>query len=505
MVNVSRRFFIGGLASAFALGPRRIFAAPPGSFVGGAPALSFGVLSDVHMAFKKGGKVLGENYDTRTIVKAFKWFRDNGADAVVIAGDMAHWGLAGELQAVADAWFGVFPNDTAPDGRHVERVFVFGNHDWSGIGRARHIIADEALCREQLLQADPRKWWRRIFHEEWSPIFEKTVKGYHFECAHWCNGWCNGKSEKFLKGDLQAHYAKCGKSLDPSLPFFHVQHPHPRGTVHGASVWGQDDGVTPKVLSAYPNAVTFSGHSHTSLTDEKSIWQGAFTAVGCGSLRDVSLNIATGVAQPPGGSENAKTPSGANFDECNSVKTMAVPDRMNCRQGQLVRVYADRVVFTRREFVAGMPLGDDLVMPLPAAEKRPFEFEARAAKARAPEFPQGAKLLLKRSTATTRGGKKSRKGKVDVWALSIPAANAVRTARAVRYDITVSAAGEAPRAFSMIVEGARFSAKDPRANASETFTVACDRVPAGDATFSVRAVSCWGRTSRPISVSTAKA
>lgn len=173
--------------------------------------------------------------------------------------------------------------------------------------------------------------------------------------------------------------------------------------------------------------------------------------------------------------------------------------------GPLMRVYADRVVFTRREFVAGMQLGDDIVMPLPAAEKRPFEFEARAAKARAPEFPQGAKLLLKRSTATTRGGKKSRKGKVDVWALSIPAANAVRTARAVRYDITVSAADEAPRAFSMIVEGARFSARDPRANASETFTVACDRVPAGDATFSVRAVSCWGRTSRPISVSTAKA
>ena len=37
---LTRRFFIGGLASAFALGPRRIFSAAPGAFAGGKPALS---------------------------------------------------------------------------------------------------------------------------------------------------------------------------------------------------------------------------------------------------------------------------------------------------------------------------------------------------------------------------------------------------------------------------------------------------------------------------------
>ena len=42
---MTRRFFIGGLASAAALGPRGLFAAEPGVFTDGKPKLAFGVLS----------------------------------------------------------------------------------------------------------------------------------------------------------------------------------------------------------------------------------------------------------------------------------------------------------------------------------------------------------------------------------------------------------------------------------------------------------------------------
>ena len=157
MAYVSRRFFIGGLASAFAAGPNRIFASADGAS-SGRPALSFGLLSDVHVCLAKGGETLRKTYNTETLEQAFAWFRDNGADAVVIAGDMAHSGLAGELKALADAWFKVFPGDNAPDGRRVERVFVFGNHDWSSPGRAKDVYADEATRNANLLVADPRKW-----------------------------------------------------------------------------------------------------------------------------------------------------------------------------------------------------------------------------------------------------------------------------------------------------------------------------------------------------------
>ena len=47
----------------------------------------------------------------------------------MVAGDIADWGLVEQLQNFATAWYKVFPNDTADDKRHVEKVFVCGNHD----------------------------------------------------------------------------------------------------------------------------------------------------------------------------------------------------------------------------------------------------------------------------------------------------------------------------------------------------------------------------------------
>ena len=350
---VSRRFFIGGLASVFATGPRRIFASVPGAFSSGVPALSLGVLSDVHVGFAKGGKSLNPTYSTDTLMQAFTWFRDNSVDAVIIAGDMAHFGIGGELKAVADTWFKVFPDDKAPDGRHVERIFVFGNHDWGGLRRAKNVFSSQEDIEANAIAANPKKWWREIFHEDWSPFFSKTVKGYDFVGAHWCKGDCRGKDEHFTDG-LAEYYASLKKPFDPSKPFFHVQHPHPRGTVHG-KVWGQDDGITGKILSAYPNAVAFSGHSHKSLTDERFIWQGAFTSVGCGTLRNISPAV-SGTTSLPAGFENYKTPHphGPDFTAHNSLKAMAPINLMDCRQGQLVRVYADRIVFSRREFITGV-------------------------------------------------------------------------------------------------------------------------------------------------------
>ena len=488
--KVSRRFFIGGLASMFALGPRRVFAAAPGAFTGGRPALSFGLLSDIHLGLAHGGGALNPTYDEKTLVKAFEWFRDNGADAVVIAGDLAHHGVVGELKAVADVWFKVFPGDRAPDGRRVERVFVFGNHDWNGQTRGRKVFASTEEAKANALSANPKKWWDEIFHEEWSPIFTKCVKGYDFIGAHWCRGDCHGRDERFVNG-LKEFYDSLKRPLDPSKPFFHVQHPHPKGTVHGDGVWGQDDGVATGILSAYPNAIAFSGHSHTSLTDERSVWQGAFTSVGCASLRNVSGILPGIFPLPEGGYENGKTPK----NQPGGMKAMEVIPLMNCRQGQFVRVYGDRVVISRREFVSGASLGNDLVMPLSTAESRPFAFAGRAAAAKPPAFPAGATLGVKRTTGALRDKKK---GKVDVWELSMPAATAEPTARPAAFEITASAPGGFSRRFAMSNPSMRFPASDPRVSSPVVFRVACERLPKEALTFSVCAVSCWGRRSAPL-------
>ena len=488
---ISRRFFIGGLASFAAFGPRRIFAAAPGTFSAGTPELAFGVLSDVHVCLAKGGRELKGPYDTTHLEKAFAYFRDNGADAVVIAGDMAHSGLVGELKAVADAWNRVFPGDTAPDGRHVERVFVFGNHDWSSRARAKAVFADESELKANYLSADPKRHWDAVFHEEWTPFFTRKVKGYDFVGCHWTNGGCNGKCEVFTKG-LADYYAKIGGSLDPKKPFFHIQHPHPRGTVHG-EVWGQDDGVSVKALSAHPNAVAFSGHSHTSLVDERAIWQGAFTSVGTATLRDIgSGGIRCGL---DAGYENYAAPRAHR--ELDARKVMAAINRMEGKQGQLVRVYSDRIVFSRRDFVNDVALTDDLVMPLPAAESKPFAFESRRAAAKAPRFSAGAALAFAKVFTKGRGTKKGEKTVPSVE-ITIPPANAEPRVRCVRYGITAKGADGAKQDFALLHDGFRFAATDKRTNAAAKCRLALNRLPKGEVAFEVRAYSCWDKPSEPL-------
>lgn len=81
-------------------------------------------------------------------------------------------------------------------------------------------------------------------------------------------------------------FAVHGAELDPSRPFFYCQHDHPRGTCSSPYADDScDDGTSMRVLSGYPNCIAFSGRSHISLLEERTIWQGAFTSVGGGMCR----------------------------------------------------------------------------------------------------------------------------------------------------------------------------------------------------------------------------
>ena len=485
--RVSRRCFVGGVLGFAAFGSRVAFSAAPGTCCGGSPNLVFGVLSDIHVCLAKGGRKLKKNYDTKHLEKAFAYFRDNGADAVVIAGDMAHSGLVGELQAVADAWNRVFPGDKAPDGRSVTRVFVFGNHDWSSPGRAKDVFPDEAERQANYLSADPAKHWEAIFHEPWTPFFVRTVKGYDFVGCHWTNGGCNGKKEVFTRG-MSAFYASIEGKLPSDRPFFHIQHPHPRGTVHG-EVWGQDDGESVKILSKHPNAIAFSGHSHSSLVDARSVWQGAFTSVGTATLRDANAGVASGL---PSGFENGRTPRDRR--ELDALKVMPEIDRFDLKQAQLVRVYDDRVVIARRDFVADLPLTDDIVIPLPVAEPKPYAVEPRRARAKPPRFPEGAALTIAEVQARRRGAKKKEAAKPSLE-ITIPPATAEATAVCAQYRVTATGADGQPLVVAVMSPAILHAKSDARVAKPTKCRIALDRLPAGDVKIEVRAVSCWDKTS----------
>src|SRR5574344_2691695 len=129
-MQISRRMFLGGMAATAGLAMADGCAAAATGF-GGGEQLRVGILSDIH---------LREPGTEMYFVKALAWYRDQGVDAVIIAGDMADQGQVAQLQLVADSWYKVFPDDKGADGRHVETMFVYGNHDYEGykyVGRPK--------------------------------------------------------------------------------------------------------------------------------------------------------------------------------------------------------------------------------------------------------------------------------------------------------------------------------------------------------------------------------
>jgi hypothetical protein len=280
------------------------------------------------------------------------------------------------------------------------------------------------------------------------------------------------------------------------MPFFHIQHPHPKGTVHGDEVWGQDAGTSTKALMAHPNAIAFSGHSHTSLTDERSIWQGGFTSIGCGTLRNVSIKM-PGCSKLPRGAENASTPRDQP-PEIEAGKAMTIPNRFECKQEQFVRVFKDHIRISRREANSGESYGEDVVIPLPSAERRPFDFKMRCAESMAPEFPAGASLKLRRKKGRVRGTAEERNRKVKVWEIAIPRADAVRNVRAAAYRIEIVEDGGGKTELEVFDESFRFPSGSAKGKASAVCLVDASRIKAEHFSVSVRALSCWGKCSAPI-------
>ena len=88
-----------------------------------ASQLRLGVISDIHVTTPES---------TERFVRALAYFRDRRADAVIVSGDLSDWGLRSGFRYVADAWYSVFPDDRAPDGRKVVKLFCTGNHDYDG-------------------------------------------------------------------------------------------------------------------------------------------------------------------------------------------------------------------------------------------------------------------------------------------------------------------------------------------------------------------------------------
>lgn len=476
---ITRRFFIGGAAAFGAFAGCRFFRAGSDFRAGDTPNLRFGVVSDVHIR-------AGRNIEF--FKRMLEDFRDRKVDAVMICGDIVDLGLVSDLELIASTWESVFPGGRAPDGRRVEKVFVTGNHDWIGHTYGTFVkkkYPDKVEYAKNILYTDLKGKWERIFDEPFSPVYMKEIKGYKFVGAHWVKDDCNGRCEDFNDG-IRSFYEAHLKEFDPSLPFFHAQHPHPKNTCYGPWAWGQDNGVTTGILSACPNAVAFSGHSHYPLTDERTIWQGDFTSIGTSSLSY---------------SGHTTGKYAGEYENCPNAKFRRVMrgfDTDDGKQAMIVSVYDDAMVITRREYFTGHSLGDDWVMPLPAAESKPFAYVQRAKSAKAPEFPADAKI----TAAKAKNKSTSKDGKTvleeDVYIVRFPPAETTTNLRAHEYLVTFTGSDGKSAQRRILSPSYHLPMADPKTVADVDCVFAASILPPAPLKVEVRPVSCFDKAGRPL-------
>lgn len=390
-----------------------------------------------------------------------------GVDAVVCTGDITNSGVLPELENMADVWREVFPGDRMPDGRRVERVFLCGNHDTDPVMSQIAIRRGyEEEFRASAIRNDPDRVWRKYFGEPFEPVFMKKIKGYTFIASHWLDSESSAAAPAFI----EAHRAE----LEGTRPFFYCQHAPLRRTVN-PSMGHYDDGKVKRVLDTFPNAVAFTGHSHNALTDETSIWQGEFTAVGSGALTN------SGRRYKAPWYENSEVPGSVKAYPGRKGSQMPFLDtEKDGAQGLLVDVYPDRMVFHRRSFAYKVPNGPDWVVPLPVGESRPYAIAPRKAASVPPGFGPDAKI-----TVTERDG--FNRERVPVRQLVVSFSAAETGVRPLGYEIKVESASKSAEPAVKYVLSPDFHLPPSCRVKNAECVFALAELPAGERRISVRA------------------
>ena len=412
---VGRRGFIGAAAAFAVAGPQ----AAKASEALGAVKMRFGALADIHI---HSSEQMG------VFEKALRKLDGWKADGVLVSGDIAHFGLAMELQRTADVWFKVFLGGRRSDGEPVINLMHYGDHDMATYYVDRpEVIADwpdaEMRRKNLIFTGDRKAIWERCFKEEWHPIELKYVKGYPFILYHFTKGEPgnrDGNAAPGLAEFLKQH------SFDSGKPVFYSQHRLLRNTVCGSNPRGRDNGEAGALLARMPNAIAFCGHGHVCGFFEKNIWQGAFTCIETPSLRYCCT---------PGGRENGY--STGDRPPRPPVQMMPQHPSHLTHQGFFCTVHEHGMVVRRWEFEYDMPLGPDWVIPFSSfdlpPEERPFSFARRAQTVPAPEFPSDAHLSLEATAGKDRLGRAH-----GMYAVKFPPAPATSTTpRANDYEVSL--------------------------------------------------------------------
>lgn len=217
---------------------------------------------------------------------------DSGSDlnAVLFVGDLVQNAQASQVKEFKQAY------ESVVDPVKVPLIFSLGNHDVNCNAGYTY----ENLTMSSFYSIFGSKY--RTYEEETSDLSigctHTILNGYHFLCI-------NPIDKEYIGTDAGGvlYSAKAKQWLDDTLAKITAENPnqyvfvntHPMvyDTTYGSTLltgnhrWYTKDLTT--ILEKYPQAMTFGGHTHFPINDERTIMQDKFTSIGCGSVTYMAI------------------------------------------------------------------------------------------------------------------------------------------------------------------------------------------------------------------------
>lgn len=315
-------------------------------------ALSLAAISDVHI---EGSSDAYANKFTSALnqlkVKAAE-SDANGIDGVMVVGDLIQRAEITMAQNFKALYEDVFKPTEVP------MIYTIGNHDmnpkydWTPSTVAQSVAMANTFG-DEYFKTDIDNTMRNNYEAR-----HCVIGGYHI-LAVTPNGdqpityspnvitWLDQQLDAITK-------------TDPNRYVIVLTHPMIYNTIYG-SLLGEDGGVWTStlpnywatrvltgVLEKYPQVVSFHGHLHFPINDPRSLWQGKWTALGCGSTRYMAI-------EPAGWEGISSTPTVMN-------------DANNFSQGYLVQFDVNgNMRIVKMDFFNNGTIGEPYVMQYPDA------------------------------------------------------------------------------------------------------------------------------------------
>lgn len=293
------------------------------------PLARLGLMSDTHVAAARE--------TCEKVARAYAYFQTQGVDAIVNCGDIADRFLPAAYRNYVDVRRKTYPDPaTAP-----REVFVYAGHDEIGFPPAGRAGETNAYAAVRACLGIANAPWDRF-----------ELAGFTFLVFPQFGKEGFGRYEKAIA-------EACAAS--PGKPVFVIEHVPGACTTQASNFWG--DERRRQILSKYPQVVAVTGHAHGTMYDERNLWQGAYTSVNVAGMTHYRPD-AVGVS-------NASRMSGSVL----------------CAD-----LYADRVVFRRRDIVNDCDCGEPWTLSF--GNRETMSFERRFTQENAPAFAEGASLSV---------------------------------------------------------------------------------------------------------------